>query len=124
VATLKGHTSSVNACALTPDGRHVVSASADKTLKVWDLASERAVATLHGHTSGVSARAVTPDGRHVVSTSYDQTLKVWDLATGACGITHHGDAVFRAVAVSATIVVAGDEAGEVWFLDLPPSMAR
>ena len=67
---------------MTPDGRRVVSASDDQTLKVWDLASGRAVATLEGHTAWVSACAVTPDGRRVVSASDDKTLKVWDLASG------------------------------------------
>lgn len=42
--SLEGHTAYVRACAVTPDGRHVVSASDDNTLKVWDLASGRAVA--------------------------------------------------------------------------------
>jgi WD40 repeat protein len=82
----------VNACAVTPDGRHVVSASSDQTLKVWELATGRALATLAGHTHGVNACAVTPDGRHVVSASFDQTLKVWDFQSrcarrrSSCGI--------------------------------------
>jgi WD40 repeat protein len=39
VATLAGHTAGVNACAVTLDGQHVVSASWDQTLKIWDLAT-------------------------------------------------------------------------------------
>src|SRR4029077_3528715 len=73
-----------------PDGRHVVSASADQTLKVWELASGRAVVTLEGHTDRVWACAVTPDGRHVVSASYDHTLKVWELASGRAVATLEG----------------------------------
>jgi WD40 repeat protein len=38
---LEGHTSSVNAVAVTPDGRRAVSASADGTLRLWDLASAK-----------------------------------------------------------------------------------
>ena len=67
---------------MTPDGRRVVSASADKTLKVWDLETGRELATLEGHAACVTACAVTPDGRRVVSASGDETLKVWDLETG------------------------------------------
>jgi len=122
VATLKGHTSYVTACAVTPDGRHVVSASRDQTLKVWELESGRAVATLAGHIGLVRTCAVTSHGRHVVSASYDQTLKVWDLATYTCRVTHRGDASYLAVAVSATTLVAGDASGIVWFLDLSPFM--
>jgi WD40 repeat protein len=70
----------------------------------------------------VNACAVTPDGRHAVSASQDQTLKVWELATCTCRLTHRGDAGYLAIAVTATAIVAGDLAGTVWFLDLPPSM--
>ncbi|HEY0994279.1 MAG TPA: AAA family ATPase, partial [Kofleriaceae bacterium] len=128
---LEGHTDSVNACVVTPNGRHVVSASGDQTLKVWDLASGRALASLEGHTDWVRACAVTPDGRHVVSASSDHTLKVWRLDTHACCLTHRGDGPFFAVAATTTAIVAGDRAGSLWFLDVPrrdhssePSAAR
>ena len=39
----------VNAVAVTPDGQRAVSASDDKTLKVWDLDSGRELRTLAGH---------------------------------------------------------------------------
>jgi WD40 repeat protein len=117
--TLDGHSSLVSACAVTPDGRRVVSASADRTLKVWDLEAGRVIATLAGHAAGVSACAVTPDGRRVVSASADRTLKVWDLASARCLLTHRGDADFPCVAVTAEAIVAGDGVGTVWFLELP-----
>jgi hypothetical protein len=107
------------ACTVTPDSRHVVSASWDQTLKVWELASGREVATLQGHTGRVMACAVTPDGRHVVSASDDRTLKVWDLVTYTCHLTHCGDSAYEAVAVTATTVIAGDETDGVWSFDVP-----
>jgi WD40 repeat protein len=82
VRTLQCHTDSVTAVAVTPDGRHVVSDSHDKTLRVWELATGDTKTTFQGHTSWVNAVAVTPDGRYVVSGSLDNTLRVWDLATG------------------------------------------
>src|SRR6185295_16528365 len=87
VRDLVGHAGSVTACAVTPDGRQVVSASEDHTLKVWDLATGCVEATLAGHTNGVTACAVTPDARRLVSASEDHTLKVWDLATGRAEAT-------------------------------------
>src|SRR5204862_3037460 len=77
VRNLVGHAASVTACAVTSDGRRVISASADQTLKVWDFASGRILATFEGQTDIVRACAVTPDGRCVISGSMDQTLKVW-----------------------------------------------
>ncbi len=79
---------------MTPDGRRVVSASRDMTLKVWDLETGQAVATLQGHASSVRACAVTPDGRRVVSASGDTTLKVWDLAAGQAVATLQGHAAW------------------------------
>jgi hypothetical protein len=67
---------------------------------------------------------VTPDGHRVISASRDRTLKIWDLETHACVLTHRGDAPYFAVAASATIVIAGDQAGGLWVLDWPPSTRR
>jgi len=81
--TLEGHIGSINAVAVTPDGK-VVSASSDRTLKLWDLASGELLRTLEGHTQEVHTVAVTPDGRAVsgAGNCNDCTLKVWDLASG------------------------------------------
>ncbi len=69
LVTLLGHASWVTACAVSPDGRRVVSASYDQTLKVWDLESGCELSTLRGHADRVTACAVMPDGRRVVSAS-------------------------------------------------------
>jgi WD40 repeat protein len=68
--------------AITADGRFVISASSDTTLKVWDLAHTEILQTLTGHTGAVLAVAVTADGSRAVSGSLDGTLRLWDLATG------------------------------------------
>ena len=78
VATLAGHTEAVTACAYSSDGRRIVTASEDTTLKVWDAESGEEIATLSGHTWHVNACAYSPDGRRIVSGSCDRTLKVWD----------------------------------------------
>jgi WD40 repeat protein len=48
LATLDGHTDRVTACAVTPNGQHVISTSDDRTLKVWDLVSARCLLTHRG----------------------------------------------------------------------------
>jgi len=77
IATLSGHSAWVHACSYSPDGHRIVSASSDKTLKVWDTESSEAIATLSGHAWDVSACSYSPDGRRIVSGSYF-SLKVWD----------------------------------------------
>jgi WD40 repeat protein len=121
VRNLKGHTWSVAACAVTPDGRHVVSASWDGTLKVWELGSGRVMATLEGHTDRLAACTVTPDGRHVVSASWDGTLKVWELGSGRAVATLAGHTfVVRACAVTPdgrhVVSASADRTLKVWEL--------
>ncbi len=122
VRSLEGHEDEVNGVALSADGHIAVSASADKTLKVWDLASGRELLTLTGHTSVVNAVAVTGDGKRAVSASLDKTLKVWDLANGRELRTLTGHASYvTAVAVTAdgqrAVSASGDETLKVWDLD-------
>jgi WD40 repeat protein len=78
-------------CAISPDGQFIVSASFDKTLTVWDVAtfSERAI--LIGHTRMVTMCIISPDGKFIVSISDDETLKVWDLNTGQHVTSFHTD---------------------------------
>lgn len=59
---LIGHTASVSDVAITPDGRRAVSASHDRTLKVWDLDRGVEERTLAGHTKDVYAVALSTDG--------------------------------------------------------------
>jgi WD40 repeat protein len=125
--TLRGHAHVVTAVAVTPDGHLAVSASYDKTLKVWDLAAGKDRQTLRGHKDAVTAVAVTPDGRSAVSASDDKTLKVWDLAAGKARQTlrGHKDAVM-AVAVTpdgrSAVSASYDGTLKVW--DLATGKAR
>ena len=68
--------------ALSGDGRLAVSASSDKTLKVWEVESGRELRTLEGHTDWVYGVALSGDGRRAVSASWDKTLKVWEVESG------------------------------------------
>src|SRR5207249_2015611 len=67
IRTLEGHAASVYGCAFSPDGKLIVSASADETLKVWDALTGQALRTLEGHADYVNGCAFSPDGKLIVS---------------------------------------------------------
>ena len=75
--TLKGHTNNVLSAAFSPDGSRIVTASDDRTAKVWDAKSGAEVLTLKGHAKKVNSASFSRDGTRVVTASDDGTAKVW-----------------------------------------------
>jgi len=59
-----------------------VTASGDKTAKVWDAVTGKELMTLTSHNGPVYSTAWSLDGQQIVMGSYDQTVKVWDENTG------------------------------------------
>lgn len=119
ICTLVGHTSDVSHCVVSPDGTWIVSASADKTLKIWHTATGRERATLTGHTDEVLSCAMSPDGTWIVSASADSTLKIWDVSTKAvrATLTGHTETVTScAVSPDGTWIVSAsaDKTLRIW----------
>ena len=77
-----GHDGAVTCVVLSPDGTLALSASADRTLKLWDVATGQEVRTFKGHRDTVTSVAFGPDGKLAASGSNDSTLRLWNVATG------------------------------------------
>jgi WD40 repeat protein len=83
IMRVRGHAAGVRGVAFSPDRRRLVSASADRTLRLWDVTTGQPVGQpLHGHDDEVSSVAFSPDGRWLDSASHDRTLRIWDADTG------------------------------------------
>jgi NB-ARC domain/WD domain, G-beta repeat/Trypsin-like peptidase domain len=119
IRTLEGHSTSVIDCAVSPDGQLIVSASSDRTLKVWDALTGQLLRTLEGHSDSVSGCAFSPGGQLIVSASYDSTLKVWDAESGKFVAVFYADGQIYCCVLSSdnVSIVAGGMRG-VYFLRL------
>ena len=74
---MRGHEGPVSSAQFAPDGKWVVTASDDKTARLWDTASGKELHVLRGHEGGVRSAQFAPDGKWVVTASGDETARLW-----------------------------------------------
>ncbi|MCP5108859.1 MAG: kinase, partial [bacterium] len=84
----QGHSSVVPSAVYSGDGKKILSASSDYSIKEWDAATGRCLRTLKGHSSHVTSAVYSSDGKRILSSSSDNTNKVWNAATGQCVKTY------------------------------------
>ena len=76
--TLPGGLKEFFAVAFSPDGRHLVTGSANKTVQVWDARTGENVGTLGAHERMIRGVVFSRDGRRLASLSVDGVVKLWD----------------------------------------------
>ncbi len=65
----------------TPDGKRVVTAATDRTVRFWNAADGSPAGLLEGHGGEVRHATFTSDGRKILTGSDDGTARIWEMLT-------------------------------------------
>ncbi|KDO32479.1 hypothetical protein SPRG_02956 [Saprolegnia parasitica CBS 223.65] len=87
---IAGHLGWVRSVAVDPTNEWFVTGSADRTIKVWDLASGQLKLTLTGHINAIRGLAVSDRHPYLFSCSEDKKVLCWDLEYNKVIRSYHG----------------------------------
>ncbi len=117
---LRGHEHWVQSAAFSLNGARIVTASWDRTARIWDAATGAEIAALRGHEDRVQSAAFSLDGARIVTASWDRTARIWDAATGAGIAALHGhrgpveSAAFSPDSARILTASSDDRAARIW----------
>lgn len=90
--TWKAHNTYILKVAFSPNGKLMATASADETVKIWNVTDWSEEKTLSGHTQWVWDCAFSADSAYLLTGSSDKTARLWDLAQGETVRNYQGHA--------------------------------
>ena len=127
-----GHKDTIYALAVSSDGTRLVTASLDKTARIWNTRTGELIGEPLKHQGPIVAVAISPNGATVLTGSTDSTARLWNSSTGhPIGPSLHHEGTVMAVAYSpdSTMAVTGskDNAARIWSTEscellVPPLM--
>jgi WD40 repeat protein len=128
LGSLSGHEGSVLDMLLLRDGDTLVTASADQTVRFWDLNTQRLLKTLKYHTNVVKALTMTTDQEILISAGDDRTIQFWDMATGQPLVTlvdaHPLPINALEVSNNGTLLISADSGGNIYLWKLTDQSGR
>jgi WD40 repeat protein/serine/threonine protein kinase len=115
------HDGTIYSLAFSPDGKWLVSASDDDTLKVWDVAERELYITLRQHGESVFALAFNADGTLLASGAADDRVILWDTQRWeplGSPLLGHRDSVFALAFGNNGLLASGSGDGEIILWDV------
>lgn len=80
IRSWKAHEAPVRALGFTPDGKSLLSAGHDRTIRLWDSDWGTEQALLGSHNDWICGMALSPDGQLLASAGHDGQIRLWDMA--------------------------------------------
>ncbi|MBO7571243.1 MAG: TIR domain-containing protein [Bacteroidales bacterium] len=80
-AILRHHSEHVSSVSFSPDGKLIVSAAWDKTIKILNVETGVVIKTLEGDSRCIKSVAFSPDGKRIISASGKSVVSIWDADT-------------------------------------------
>ena len=76
-AILSGHEGEISKVAFSPQGSRVLTASSDKSARIWETETGDCLQVLEGHTDEIFSCAFNYEGDTIITGSKDNTCRVW-----------------------------------------------
>ncbi len=116
---LHGHTDRVDSAVFDPSGSLVLTASTDRTARIWDARTGRQLLTFSGHRQMLTSASFSANGQTVLTTSADGTARLWEVSSGRLlhELVGHGVAVENGQFSpngSAVVTAGHDGAARIW----------
>jgi WD40 repeat protein len=107
------HDGAISAVAFSPDGKTILTGSADKTARLWSASDGQPAGAPMIHGEGVTAVAFSPDG-HTILTASGLTARLW--SDGAAQVMTHDFPVTAAVFSpdGRTVLTASGQTARLW----------
>ncbi len=113
---------------VSPDGKLVVTSSADFSARLWDITIPQQLSVLRGHEDVITHIAFSPDGHRIATVSRDRSVRLWNLEGKETAVLRGHDfadhnARLRGVAFSPDglrlVTASDDNTARLWSVEAP-----
>ena len=114
---LRGHEKTVMYALFSPSGDRILTASQDRTARLWDLEGNE-LAVFRGHSNAIMTAVFSPSGDRILTASLDMTARLWDLEGNELAALRRDAFVTKAVFSPSgdRILTASGEEARVWLV--------